>query len=332
MASKTRCVLCIGGLLLAGCTVPNPGYSPADGAALDSSADVGQTDTGPREGGPGGDLRPWPDSVPWQCHSNPDCADNVSCTVDSCSAKKTCEHTIKADSCLIGGACYVNWTANPKESCQACMVNQSNTSWTARATGTPCAADALSCTNDVCSNGQCTHPVEDGACLIDSHCYWAGDKNPANACESCDPSASPGKWTSTVATICYKDEDGDGVGVSNISQTACTCAAGWASKNGDCDDDNADVFPGQTAYFTKPYTSPLGDSWDYNCNFVPEPKYASVGYCYKSGSSCKWQAGWAINTGLEPPLCGVTKNWITACTMTSGYCTPTVAPYTQACR
>jgi hypothetical protein len=332
MVSTMRIVvcICIGGLLhAASCTVPNPGYSPGEADA--APIDLESSDTASGEGVVAGDIRPWPDRVPWQCQKEADCADNLSCTVDSCGAKKTCEHTLKADTCVIGGVCYPGWTANPKESCQACVVSQSTTSWTNRANGTPCDADAVSCTVDSCSNGQCTHPIQDGACLISNHCYWAGDANPTNSCEACDPS-SPTKWTSTVAATCYKDEDGDGVGVNNVSQTSCTCAAGWSSKSGDCDDDNADVFPGQTAYFVKPYPGLLGDSWDYNCNFIPEPKHTSIGYCYKSGSTCKWQPGWAISSGLEPPTCGVTKNWITACTMTSGYCNPTVVQYTQACR
>lgn len=331
-STNTRLVLCLGGLLMAAaCTVPNPAYSGTDGAALDgpTTADIALRDA--RKDSHQPDLRPRPDSLPWQCQKDIDCGDGLACTVDSCSPKKTCEHTLKAGSCLIGGACTADGTVNPKDICQACLASQSTSSWMPRPDGTACTPDALSCTKDSCSGGKCGHLLDGGACLINNHCYWAGDPNPTSPCEVCDP-FSPYKWTPSATMICYQDQDGDGVG-GNVTQTACSCSAGWSLKSGDCEDGNADVFPGQTAYFSEPYTSTFGmDSWDYNCNLLPEPKYVSIGYCYKSGSGCKWQAGWSVTTGSDPPLCGVTSPWITSCTMSSGGCTATATDLTQACR
>ncbi len=74
---------------------------------------------------------------------------------------------------------------------------------------------------------------------------------------------------------CYTDADGDGWG--NMKGTSTTavggpCPNGYGTTlapdgkqtNGDCDDTNANVFPGQTKTFTTPYGA--AKSFDYNCD------------------------------------------------------------------
>jgi len=46
--------------------------------------------------------------------------------------------------------------------------------------------DGIPCTNDVIENGECTHTVRPGFCLIDGLvCYTRGQSNPDNSCQEC---------------------------------------------------------------------------------------------------------------------------------------------------
>lgn len=72
----------------------------------------------------------------------------------------------------------------------------------------------------------------------------------------------------------YRDQDGDRVGdISDYIDGACP-EPGWVAQPGDCRDDLADVFPGQTRFFAEPYVDPdaPGDvSFDYDCSSAEEP-------------------------------------------------------------
>jgi hypothetical protein len=48
------------------------------------------------------------------------------------------------------------------------------------------------------------------------------------------------------AATWYEDKDGDGVGVTSSTTTACTEPTGFADSAGDCDDSDATVYPGNT--------------------------------------------------------------------------------------
>lgn len=71
----------------------------------------------------------------------------------------------------------------------------------------------------------------------------------------------------TNPTTFYRDKDGDGVGGSS-KVTACVAPGkDWVTTTGDCDDEDPNVFPGQTAYFNSPYTRLNGSqSYDYDCS------------------------------------------------------------------
>jgi hypothetical protein len=45
--------------------------------------------------------------------------------------------------------------------------------------------DGLSCTEDRIINGQCSHVVKPGFCLIDDVCYSRHQKNAKNTCQEC---------------------------------------------------------------------------------------------------------------------------------------------------
>lgn len=77
-------------------------------------------------------------------------------------------------------------------------------------------------------------------------------------------------------TVYYQDADADGFGNGDVVMEACVAPEGYVTIEGDCADDNADVFPGQTAFFTEPYTALDGDSFDYNCDGVESLEYGDA--------------------------------------------------------
>jgi hypothetical protein len=101
------------------------------------------------------------------------------------------------------------------------------------------------------------------------------------------PPTDPGMPTPCEAKTWYRDRDGDGVGGSE-TQVACLAPSKeYVAKGGDCEDENGDVFPGQTAYFTTPYASSQGRaSYDYDCDGKEEqhpPPRTRGGTCMPSG-------------------------------------------------
>jgi len=148
-------------------------------------------------------------------------SDNDDCTTDACSAG-VCKHVALTD-------------------------------------GTPCTDDGNPCTDDTCGSGVCTHPdlpsgttcastgrcdgngVCSIGCDIGSVHYNAGDPNPQNACQQCEPSTSTNGWSNDPAgTAC---DDGNACTRTDICQNGicsggnpvvCT-AAGACYDAGTCD-------------------------------------------------------------------------------------------------
>ncbi len=91
--------------------------------------------------------------------------------------------------------------------------------------------------------------VRAGDCNDDEPLAWAGadevcdgvDNDCMNGTDDADPSVDL-----STALLYYLDSDGDGFGASGVGQRFCTPPAGVAAVAGDCDDDNAVVYPGGT--------------------------------------------------------------------------------------
>lgn len=113
----------------------------------------------------------------------------------------------------------------------------------------------------------------------------------------------------SCAAVYYRDADGDSWG---SSESSCSAAAGWVSRTGDCNDANADVFPGQTSNFSVPYaTTGLTQSFDYDCDgseTLEGGVQTSTGQCEASGSgnSCLGDG----YVPVEPPRTGTDLNQI----------------------
>lgn len=118
------------------------------------------------------------------------------------------------------------------------------------------------------------------------------------------------------ATTWFIDCDGDGFSADSAGSrrscttptapTGCTSSnAGWTdvrpSGSGattDCNDDVADAFPGQTAWFDQPMGSnPHGAQiadWDYNCDGAFNYRWTNAGASCEQGSvgMCSGSSGW----------------------------------------
>jgi len=87
------------------------------------------------------------------------------------------------------------------------------------------------------------------------------------------------------------DVDGDGFGV--FGRAACP------NTGEDCDDANADVFPGQVDYFARS-AGLLG--WDYDCSGQEEMEYSAIGHHGKRACTPGWKE--------SVPACGSVAKWM----------------------
>lgn len=69
--------------------------------------------------------------------------------------------------------------------------------------------DGLTCTTNVCQNGQCVLDVVDGRCYIGGKCYSDGATSPDDDCLTCSSARSTLEWTNTCTTNDVIDSDGD---------------------------------------------------------------------------------------------------------------------------
>jgi hypothetical protein len=123
--------------------------------------------------------------------------------------------------------------------------------------------------------------------------------------------------------ILYRDEDGDGFGVSSQQKSGCFAEPGWSLEKGDCLDSNEMVFPGQALFVGIPYTNASGKpSYDYNCDgsetsapgVLPVPDCSTAACSGKEGYLPSESPGLGLNT-----LCGSKK--LLKCTKQGPSCT-----------
>ena len=148
-------------------------------------------------------------------------------------------------------------------------------------------------------------------------------------CDDYDPQVNPGatqvcgsgidnNCSGTVneqdaigCTTYLVDADGDGFGPAG-GPTECWCepTAPFTAPNSppyDCDDNNANAFPGQTQWFTSPRAN---GTYDYNCNGSEERRWTQISTCYFSNFSCSGNPGWDSG-GI--PHCGSSAVWSDQC-------------------
>lgn len=95
----------------------------------------------------------------------------------------------------------------------------------------------------------------------------------------------------------YRDEDGDGYGVSDSTTTACSTPDGYAEKSGDCDDSDDEIHPGAEEI--------CGDGVDSNCSGLDdEDDPAATDWCEREYSqSAECGKGVDQQTGTQKVCC-----------------------------
>ena len=93
---------------------------------------------------------------------------------------------------------------------------------------------------------------------------------------------------------------------SKLSGACSSSTADWTRKvpnnnNTDCKDNNSDVFPGQTKWFTTSYGN---NNWDYDCNGNAERKLSGKTNCASNPVTC--QEGWDNTSSVG---CGQSANY-----------------------
>lgn len=75
--------------------------------------------------------------------------------------------------------------------------------------------------------------------------------------------------TIIASTTYYQDTDGDGFGNNAVTNTSCTgTSVGYAANSTDCDDANANVFPGQTVW-TGAVNTLWSNTANWSCGSLP---------------------------------------------------------------
>lgn len=121
----------------------------------------------------------------------------------------------------------------------------------------------------------------------------------------------------------YRDGDGDGFGSTPLD--ACSMPSGYVSMGGDCDDGDADAFPGQTAFFSSSRSS---GGFDYDCSGTATVETGSFsGSCGSTLFTCDGRG----YTG-SVPACGASGSVRRCRWVIGGGCSDTTTTVTQRCR
>ena len=84
-----------------------------------------------------------------------------------------------------------------------------------------CTDDGHACTSDTCMQGECTHFIESGYCLIDGLCYSHGDLHPDNLCQYCNAPQNPEQWfVKPDGSVCDASEN-DCIDTAYCADGAC---------------------------------------------------------------------------------------------------------------
>ncbi|NMC72569.1 MAG: DUF4215 domain-containing protein [Myxococcales bacterium] len=171
--------------------------------------------------------------------------------------------TLQTGYCILGtpAGCVARGTPNPSNECEICDDAESTTTWTPNA-GAAC-DDGLFCNGtDTCENdGTCsrhaaapcgaachsgceestdTCTVAAGSCYIGTACYAAGDPNPTNECQECNPATSQTAWSNRAAgTPCTADAD---------DCTIDACGGGACLHTAECVDSTVAVNAAATSW------------------------------------------------------------------------------------
>jgi hypothetical protein len=193
------------------------------------------------------------------------------CTLGFSECKNyACENGACGSSCVGPADCLATSFCNGSGVCQPKKDNSVTCAGANECQSGFCIPTAV---GNVCCNTDCTM-VPGGDC---------GKAGSAGQCKCATDCGDGG-----ACQLFYRDSDEDGYGDPSVSVVGCSGAppAGYVTDNTDCDDNNKNAYPGQTAYFSTPRAN---NSYDYNCDGMEEGtnavyQGASCGTC--GGSGC----------------------------------------------
>jgi hypothetical protein len=102
----------------------------------------------------------------------------------TCGHGQVCMAGECGSGCEIAGKSVASGAINPANACSSCQPGVSTSSWTGLSDGTSCGTGQV-CASAVCAKG----------CVIGGTLYASGGIDPADACETCQPSTSTSSWT-----------------------------------------------------------------------------------------------------------------------------------------
>jgi hypothetical protein len=201
---------------------------------------------------------------------------NYACPASTAACGTTC--TSQSD-CLKSSFCY---SSGATSMCLPRLGNGVNCTLDNQCKSTHCVS-GVCCSSD-CNvpGGTCTSTGAVGECKCSVNCGDGG-----------------------TCQLFYRDGDGDGFGdylgaTDGHSQVGCSGSPppGYVADNTDCNDNDLNVFPGQTAYFGTASTGTPLSGWDYNCDGTVEksvPEYP--------GMACEFCGGTAPSSCAPTSAC-----------------------------
>ena len=143
-----------------------------------------------------------------------DCDDSLTCTSDSCNeGTDSCDNTLNADTCLIGGTCYSAGDRNPSDSCQECNDDLDPNDWSVLPNGTSC-DDGVDCTEgETCTSGACGGGTPNSSLCDDGNTCTADTCHATLGCQhTCSGAPCYPDWWNTPtwsATGSFVNETGN---------------------------------------------------------------------------------------------------------------------------
>ncbi|MCA9613734.1 MAG: hypothetical protein H6721_11630 [Sandaracinus sp.] len=292
------------------CRVSGSGFACAPLDCGNSTVDEGeQCDDGNDVDGDGCDI-----DCQYSCESGDDCDDGL-----ACNGVETCDAVTHA--CVLGEAV----TCTPSDDCHTSECDE-------EAAG--CAEKLIDFDGDGYASTDLGECGDD--CADDDPDSYPGAPEGCGAPRDwdCDGTASSGN------AIWYPDCDGDGFAAEGVGGTAAcpapapqagcmawTLAPPTSASTTDCNDTNANMFPGQSMYFTSAHPAiPSGATGNdarygsYDCNGTANFQYGTTSLYLNASTTigcglgrdsrgslrCGGDIGWTTSTA---PDCGVSGTW-----------------------
>ena len=152
-----------------------------------------------------------------------------------------------------------------------------------------------------CSDGTYDCPEQQGACTGSTYVCQSGVPRACSylptveSCNGLDDDCDGATDEGLSGQVYFADADGDGFGDPATAVEACRAPAGtWVGRAGDCDDSDADAYPGQARWFTTPRR---GGGFDYDCSGGEEQRYPEGSCTCGAAMSCEGSMGYLDESG-----------------------------------